>query len=119
MPVVQAQISKEACDRIALPDEMLERIVYSITGAVDTERVYVFGSYARGDQRADSDLDLYVISNEDENRFDLATRIGMALLWMPMAKDIIVGSQARFEALRDDLACIEAVIAREGVLLYG
>lgn len=86
MSVVLAQVNQEACDRIALPDEMLERIVDSITGAVETERIYVFGSYARGDQREDSDLDLYVISSEDENRFKLGARVGRALLWMPMLK---------------------------------
>ena len=50
---------------INLPEGYIQRIVSSVTSVVPTEAVYVFGSYARGEERKDSDLDLYVVTSDD------------------------------------------------------
>ncbi|WP_296012572.1 nucleotidyltransferase domain-containing protein [uncultured Adlercreutzia sp.] len=105
---------------INLPKEYLSRIVASIVDAVPTEAVYVFGSYARGEETRDSDLDLYVVTrDDDESRFTRAGRVGRALLWMGMPKDILLGSATRFAERRSNMADIEYVVAREGVKVYG
>lgn len=105
---------------INLPDGYLRRIVSSVTSAVPTEAVYIFGSYARGEQHQRSDLDLYVVTSDDaESRFERMGRIGKALLWMGMPKDVLVGSSERFASRKDNLADIEYLVAREGVKIYG
>jgi len=39
-------------------DEILAEMVQTIVQEVDPERIYLFGSRARGNERADSDVDL-------------------------------------------------------------
>lgn len=105
---------------INLPEGYIQRIVSSVTSVVPTEAVYVFGSYARGEEHKESDLDLYVVTSDDaEGRFERMGRIGRALLWMGMPKDILVGSKERFAARKDSLADIEYLVSREGVRVYG
>lgn len=105
---------------VNLPEEQLEKIVSSITSAVSARAVYVFGSYARGEEGPESDLDLYVVVDEGErSRFESAGAIGRSLLWMGMPKDIVVGSAQRFASRMNSLANIEYVVAREGVKIYG
>lgn len=107
-------------DRINLPEGYLERIVASIVSTVPTDAVYVFGSYARGEERSDSDLDLYVVMKDDcGERFKRMGEIGRALLWMGMPKDILAGSRTRFEQRKNNLADIEYTVFREGVKVYG
>ena len=47
-----------------LPIDHLDDIVGSIVSTVPTDAIYVFGSYARGEQTPDSDVDLYVVARE-------------------------------------------------------
>ena len=114
-----AQINTKAFDQIALPYATLTKVIESITDTVDADQIYVFGSYARGDQNSESDLDLYVVSKDDTNRFAQMGQIGRSLLWMKMPKDVLVSSKSRFDMQREDPGSIESVITREGVLLYG
>ncbi|HIY83789.1 nucleotidyltransferase domain-containing protein [Rubneribacter sp.] len=105
---------------IHLPTDYLNKIVESIVSSVPTTAIYVFGSYARGEESPGSDLDLYVVVPDDkESRFTRAGRIGNALLWMGMPKDIVVGSAKRFDERQHDMANIEYVVACEGVKMYG
>jgi uncharacterized protein len=51
----------------------LEVVLHSVTAlivrACDPERVILFGSYAKGQQNTDSDLDILVIGNFQESLF--------------------------------------------------
>lgn len=106
--------------KINLPARYLERVVSSIVDTVPTEAVYVFGSYARGEESRSSDLDLYIVTKDDEEgRFARTSRVGRALLWMGMPKDILLSSKERFASRRDDMAHIEYTVFREGVKVYG
>ena len=42
---------------ITVTNEVLERMVEAIVREVDPERIYLFGSYARGEPGPDSDVD--------------------------------------------------------------
>ena len=105
---------------LGLSDNYLQKIVSCIISAVPTDSVYIFGSFARGEETANSDLDIYVVTKDsEENRFESAGKIGRALLWMNMPKDIIANSSSRFNERRNSLSNIEYTVAREGVKIYG
>lgn len=112
------KLNESAARKIALPYGMLSRIVESILDTVEAQEIYVFGSYAREEQNDDSDLDLYIVSQDDSSRFDQMARIGRALLWMGMPKDVIVSSRERFDDRARDIGSVETVVKQEGVLLY-
>lgn len=63
----------------------------------DVRRIIVFGSVARGDDRADSDLDLIVVLDHVQNSHDDAVRIRRALGPMPLPIDILVTDDERLE----------------------
>ena len=114
--------------RVNLPQDYLDRIVTAIANAVPTESVYVFGSYARGEETPESDIDLYVVTSSDEEKpLEYGTRVRLALPWinswaeasLPKGKDIVCAPRALFRRRSADRACIEHVVAREGVKIYG
>jgi predicted nucleotidyltransferase len=105
---------------VSLNSDFIERIVNSVISAVPTEKIYLFGSYARGEATPDSDVDIYVVTKDTaESRFAQMGRIGMALLWMGMPKDVLAGPVDHFEARKDNLFNIEYTVSREGVVIYG
>ena len=83
-------------------------------------RVYLFGSYANGSWRDDSDFDFYIVV--DDRAGDLAALTTKAYKAIRHIRqhpvDIVVGTAARFES-RKDIPSVENEVHREGVLLYG
>lgn len=90
-PVRDASASEQARAKLVLHREEIVRI------AADnrTENVRVFGSVARGDARADSDIDLLVDARPGASLFDLgriATRVGEIL---GRRVDVVVASDLK------------------------
>ncbi len=48
-------------------EELLEKIAEAVSKEIEFEKVYLFGSHARGDYRENSDLDIAVVSKNFEN----------------------------------------------------
>lgn len=114
------ELRREAMARIALPAAVLERIVSSARRAVNVAAVYIFGSYARGDQRPDSDIDIYVVTPDAEkSRHDAVVGIGTELFGLGMARDILASSPESFAQRALIPGSVESDVAREGVLIYG
>lgn len=103
-----------------LPVEHLDDIVNSIVKAVPTDAIYVFGSYARGEQTPDSDVDLYVVTKDAAKRpLAYGALVRKSLLWMKRPKDVLCSSADTFAQRSHDLSTPEYIVAREGVKIYG
>ena len=84
------------------------------------EQIYLFGSYAWGNPRPESDIDLCLVFRELESN-QVMPFVHMArdvLADFIFAKDIIVRSTKRMEDLRPYHAPLESKILRNGRLLY-
>lgn len=100
-------------------DPVIEQIVHRLVVALAPERIYLFGSQARGDAGPDSDYDLLVViptSKLPRYRRDQAA-FG-ALLGIGVAKDVLVLTHDEFERQRTVVCSLPATVEREGVLLY-
>jgi predicted nucleotidyltransferase len=99
-------------------EELLQEAVRQILSVGSPEKIVLFGSWARGQARPDSDLDLLIIEESDLPRYRRAGRYRMALLGLFPAKDIVVWTPSEV-ALRRDVpnAFITAILA-EGRVLY-
>jgi len=101
-------------------DQTLKDIVQRLAEVYQPERIYLFGSRARGDFRPESDYDLLVIVPDDaplERQKD-------GLAWESLrdlraATSVLVHRSSYFEARRYLKASLPGIVLREGRLLYG
>ncbi|MGH7228858.1 MAG: nucleotidyltransferase domain-containing protein [Nitrospiraceae bacterium] len=97
----------------------LDEIVARLKHAYDPERIYLFGSRARGDDGPDSDFDLLVVVPDDAPRERRGSRLAyQALRGTGVAADILVWTRAYFESRRHLKASLSSTVASEGRLLY-
>lgn len=101
------------CDRI------LATIVERLVEAFEPDRVYLFGSQARGDAGANSDYDLMVVvPHAAQPSYRLAQQ-AHALLWdLGTAADILVWTREAFDKRLHLRASLPATVVREGRILY-
>ena len=102
-------------------DALLGRMVQAIVDEVDPEQVILFGSHARGDAGADSDVDLIVVESapfgENRDRHAEEPRRGRALASFHVPKDLLVYSREEVEYWRDSLNNVLArATGRQGPL---
>jgi predicted nucleotidyltransferase len=91
-----------------------------ILKTVPVEKIILFGSYAYGTPRKDSDLDLYVVLKDgvEMREIDAMLLIGRAISRKKnMPVDVIVG-KSRSWAERKVLPTIERKIALDGKVLW-
>ena len=102
---------------------LLRQIVNVIVREGAPEAIILFGSRARGDARADSDVDLLVIEKEpfspQRSRRKEVARLHMALRGLPLSKDILLYSRDEFERWRNSLNHLIGRAGREGRVLHG
>jgi len=109
-------------------EPVLDEIVRRIVRAVHPERVYLFGSRARGDAGPDSDYDLMVLVRDakeplgdlSRRAYDEMGRMQMALREShPPGTDILLWPAEKFDRWKHLAAELPATVLREGRLLYG
>lgn len=108
--------------QVEVTETLLQRMVKVIVDEADPEQIILFGSHARGDASADSDVDLVIVETDpfDENRDRRAeiVRLSWALAGFPVPKDILVYSRDEVEYWRDSINNVLARALREGKILY-
>lgn len=100
-------------------DPVLAEIVRRLVEAYSPERVYLFGSVARGEAGPDSDYDIMLIVPDDAPPERLRSRLAYQALWgTGTAADVVVWPRSSFERRARVAASLPATVSREGVLLY-
>jgi len=93
---------------------MVQRIVRGF----DPDQVILFGSYARGEAGADSDVDLLVVLPVVGSRRQLAIAIGRALAGRVMPVDIMVATPDEVAQQRHLVGTVIRPALEEGRTLY-
>lgn len=97
----------------------LAEIVSRLVDAYQPERIYLFGSVARGDAGPDSDYDLMVIVPDDAAPERQQSRLAYDVLWgTGTAADVLVWKRDYFDRRLHLQASLPSTILREGTLLY-
>jgi len=89
-----------------------------ITRTADPDRIILFGSRARRDNKKQSDYDICVIKRGVVRRRDLAMQLYRDLYGVGAAVDIIVETPETFEELKENPFLIYHDIARQGKVIY-
>jgi uncharacterized protein len=94
-------------------------IVERLAEAYRPERIYLFGSKARGDSGPDSDFDLMVVVPDSAPEERRRSRLAYERLWgTGAAADVLVWTSDRFVSRSHLRASLPGTILREGRLLY-
>lgn len=96
----------------------LQKIVDIITRTADPDRIILFGSRARRDNKKQSDYDICVIKHGVTRRRDLAMQLYRDLYGIGAAVDVIVETPDTYEELKDNPFLIYHDIARQGKVIY-
>ena len=101
-------------------DPRLSEILTRLVAAFEPERVYLFGSKARGDAGPDSDYDLFVLVPDDAEESRQSSGLFYEhQLGLSRGADVLVATRASFEAKAARVAAsLPATVLREGQLLY-
>ena len=100
-------------------DPMLDEIVRRLIEAYQPERIYLFGSKARGDGGDDSDYDLMLVVPDDAPPQKHRSRLAYQVLrGTGRAADVLVCTRSFFDSRVHVRASLPATITSEGRLLH-
>src|SRR5580700_5516311 len=99
--------------------ETIDEITRPLADYFRPERIYIFGSVARGDDGPDSDLDFGVVLPDDAPENLYRPGVHSALWGVGTAADVVRWPASDFDARAAHVAAsLPATIVREGRLLY-
>ncbi|WP_233504446.1 nucleotidyltransferase domain-containing protein [Methanoregula formicica] len=96
----------------------IQKIVEIVTRTADPDRIILFGSRARRNNKKQSDYDICVIKRGITLRRDLAMQIYRNLYGVGVAVDVIVETPDAFDELKDNPFLIYHDIAHQGKVIY-
>lgn len=101
-------------------DPKLREILQRLVKAYQPERVYLFGSKARGEEGPDSDYDLMVVVPDEAPPERQRSRLAYQVLrGTGIAADVLVWTRQAFDERLHLKASLPYTIVNEGRLLYG
>ena len=107
---------------VAVTEEVLQEMVHAIVREVNPERIYLFGSHARGEAGRHSDVDLLVVEREpfgpQRSRWPELVRLLNLSARLRIPTDFLVYSRDEVEQWQDCRNHIIAEALAEGRLLY-
>ena len=96
----------------------LPEVVDRIARQFHPVQIILFGSWARGDAREDSDVDLLVVLPRVEHKRKVAIQIGNSLSNLPISKDIIVTTPEEIATRGKIVGNILRPALEEGKVIY-
>lgn len=101
-----------------LIDQITRQMATRLKSGIHAERVWLFGSQARGTAGADSDIDLLaVIPDSSVSRYQRAVAARRELSDFNVPMDIVVLTHDEWEKQMKAPSSLASTVAREGVVL--
>ena len=100
------------------PEEAAREIANRIREAVHPERIILFGSRARGDNKPESDFDILIVAPSLEPHWRRTVPIYRLLAGMGVSKDIVWWTPQEVEEWKNVKSHFITRAIREGKVLY-
>lgn len=101
-----------------ISEETIKKAIKRLVKAGKPQKIYLFGSYARGDARKQSDLDFLVVERGLRSRRKEMVRLHDAIRSMRIPVDILVTSESTFNEWADVPGTVMHRAKTEGRLCY-
>ena len=101
-----------------ITEELVLNVTEKIVARFKPKRIIAFGSYARGEHRNDSDLDLIVEMETDKPFYERGLAIAEMFRGRRWAMDLLVYTPEEFARLREIGGSLADSAEREGKVLY-
>lgn len=101
-------------------NEEIQNIIKQFVKILNPLKIYLFGSFARGNENIESDYDFYIIMNKN---FQVTNEtISKAYLSLKGIKrrpvDIIINNESVFTERAEFINTLENTVVQEGILVY-
>ena len=98
----------------------LDTIISIIVSIASPDQIILFGSYARGDNREKSDIDLLILKKGLKKQREITGPIRRAFLdhRIGIAVDLLALDYDRYLEINDDIGYVYRTIKREGKIIY-
>lgn len=102
--------------------DIVRRAVEFIKSELSPNRIYLFGSYASGNPREDSDMDFLIIKSTDLPRHKRAAPLyslkKTKAIGAQIPMDFLVYTPEEFMKYKDEINSVVAEAIRNGMLVY-
>jgi len=99
--------------------ETILEMVQRIARLFHPERIILFGSYAHGTPRPESDLDIMIVMPDDApNRYELSRRAYAVLGDIDLPVELHFSRAAQFERFSTVIGSLQREVKRRGHVLY-
>jgi predicted nucleotidyltransferase len=111
---------RNALEKLAPTQEKVNEAVQAAVEVANPSRVILFGSWARGEARWDSDLDMAVlIPDSDEPRLtEIRRTLRRKLDTVPMTIDLVIATEEFANRFRGEVNSIYSRILLDGQVAY-
>ena len=103
---------------MTVDDKTLQMIVDRIVEEIKPQKIILFGSLARGEANAWSDVDLMIIQETDLPRHRRYANVSRLFWGLGIPMDILVYTPEEFEQFQDVPGSLSYTIAHEGEVVY-
>jgi predicted nucleotidyltransferase len=99
---------------------ILDQIIALVTSKTSPERIVLFGSYARGDNTKNSDIDILIIIKKLVNERKITGALYKALLdeKFSIPVDFLAIDYDKYNILKNKIGYIYKTIEQEGKIIY-
>ena len=98
----------------------INQIVSTIVSTVEPDKIILFGSYARGDYKKDSDIDILILKKGLKNEREITNNLYREFFNQKIAIpiDLIAVDYDKYYQLNKDIGYIYKTINQEGIVIY-
>lgn len=99
-------------------EERLKEIIKRVVEEIDPNKIILFGSRAKGENKERSDYDICVLKGGVKHRRKIAQKIYRKLFGIGASVDVIVETPEKFDELKNKWFLVYSKIAKFGRIVY-